>query len=450
MSVNIKLGSNNITLEDEKLSFESATSAGTYVDFLYESGNKDVADLTEQDVSTKATARISAAERAKIIPGNIKEGVTFLGVTGTHAGGQNYSITGAITNGSKTGAQSIVPGQGANLIAKATIVPSTGYYLPVNVSVSNAQSTYDASTGEVSMHTPTANIVITATCPDTPPLAKGDVFLTPYNSGASTSDQSTWSKMLILEKSGNLLSVVPLTQSYYDNYTSTTMAGCPQLIECNTFMQNSYDGPFYYNSDWNFISQPYNILSGQAISMDWGNFHQSFSTAMQSTYTSIQQYVYDRGYDSSLHSFPDISSGYVFESYTGYPQYTQARMFDIMDLVNFYGSTQTGLSESTLSTFFFKNAHIDTSSSWENSYQIWTPSLYREQSEYVSNTYMWSIYSPSYSSMEGNIYDASWGYNSYYVDPSYSHNHLGFVPVISLDLSQLQYWARTNENWLNP
>lgn len=50
-------------------------------------GNQDISTLAEYDVSTKATARVSADERAKIIPENIKKDVEVLGVTGTYSGG---------------------------------------------------------------------------------------------------------------------------------------------------------------------------------------------------------------------------------------------------------------------------------------------------------------------------------------------------------------------------
>ncbi len=59
---------------------------GTY-DGIIPAGNQDIETLSEYDVSAKATARISAAERAKIIPENIKKDVTILGVIGTHQGG---------------------------------------------------------------------------------------------------------------------------------------------------------------------------------------------------------------------------------------------------------------------------------------------------------------------------------------------------------------------------
>lgn len=50
-------------------------------------GNQDITTLNEYDVTDKATARVSAAERAKIIPENIKQGETILGVEGSYSGG---------------------------------------------------------------------------------------------------------------------------------------------------------------------------------------------------------------------------------------------------------------------------------------------------------------------------------------------------------------------------
>lgn len=51
------------------------------------SGNQDIETLSEYDVTAKATARVSATERAKIIPENIKQGETILGVEGSYSGG---------------------------------------------------------------------------------------------------------------------------------------------------------------------------------------------------------------------------------------------------------------------------------------------------------------------------------------------------------------------------
>ena len=64
--------------------------SGTYAGIV-PSGNADITDLSEVDVTDKATARISALERDKIIPANIAKGVTVLGVTGMHQGGTDTS-----------------------------------------------------------------------------------------------------------------------------------------------------------------------------------------------------------------------------------------------------------------------------------------------------------------------------------------------------------------------
>jgi len=59
--------------------------AGSYAGII-PAGNKDIDTTSQVGVSAYATARISATERAKIISGNIKSGVTILGVTGTYTG----------------------------------------------------------------------------------------------------------------------------------------------------------------------------------------------------------------------------------------------------------------------------------------------------------------------------------------------------------------------------
>ena len=58
-------------------------SPHVHVHGITPSGNQNISTLNSYDVTTKATARISAAERAKIIPANIAAGVTILGVAGT-------------------------------------------------------------------------------------------------------------------------------------------------------------------------------------------------------------------------------------------------------------------------------------------------------------------------------------------------------------------------------
>ena len=62
-------------------------------DMVVPSGNQDITTTDEYDVSAKATARISAAERGKIIAENIKKDVTLLGVTGSYEGTDTSDAT---------------------------------------------------------------------------------------------------------------------------------------------------------------------------------------------------------------------------------------------------------------------------------------------------------------------------------------------------------------------
>ena len=55
-------------------------------------GNQEISTLNSYNVSRKATAQISEQERDKIIPDNIAEGVTILGVQGTHTGGDQPTL----------------------------------------------------------------------------------------------------------------------------------------------------------------------------------------------------------------------------------------------------------------------------------------------------------------------------------------------------------------------
>ena len=62
-------------------------------------GNQDIDTLNEYNVADKATARVGATERAKIIPENIKKDVTILGVTGAFEGGTQYKFYETIAGG---------------------------------------------------------------------------------------------------------------------------------------------------------------------------------------------------------------------------------------------------------------------------------------------------------------------------------------------------------------
>lgn len=71
-----------------------------------------------------------------------------------------YTITTNVTNGSYSGATSIVAGSTATV----TISAYAGYALPSSVTVTNASYTYDDNTGQIILSNPTGNIVITAQC----------------------------------------------------------------------------------------------------------------------------------------------------------------------------------------------------------------------------------------------------------------------------------------------
>lgn len=62
------------------------TFYATEQEFAQPSGNQDIDTTDEYDVTDKATARVSEEEREKLIPENIKSGVTILGVEGTYQG----------------------------------------------------------------------------------------------------------------------------------------------------------------------------------------------------------------------------------------------------------------------------------------------------------------------------------------------------------------------------
>ena len=76
-----------------------------------------------------------------------------------------YNITGSITNGSLTGATTILEGSGATV----TVNPTSGYGYPTEVSVSGATASYLATSGVVTLNNPTSDVVITATCPEQAP-----------------------------------------------------------------------------------------------------------------------------------------------------------------------------------------------------------------------------------------------------------------------------------------
>lgn len=75
-----------------------------------------------------------------------------------------YNITGSITNGSLTGATTILEDSGATV----TVNPTSGYSYPTEVNVVGATASYLATSGVVTLNNPTSDVVITATCPEQP------------------------------------------------------------------------------------------------------------------------------------------------------------------------------------------------------------------------------------------------------------------------------------------
>lgn len=72
----------------------------------------------------------------------------------------SYTITTSVTNGTYSGATSIVQGGTATV----TIAPNSTYTLPSTITVSGATYTYDSTSGVVSLSNPTGNVTITAVC----------------------------------------------------------------------------------------------------------------------------------------------------------------------------------------------------------------------------------------------------------------------------------------------
>lgn len=89
--------------------------------------------------------------------------IQFTGNTTINASGTAsvYSITNSITNGSASGASTII----YDGTATVTISANSGYALPSTVSVTNATSSYNDTTGVVTLSNPIGNVTITATCP---------------------------------------------------------------------------------------------------------------------------------------------------------------------------------------------------------------------------------------------------------------------------------------------
>ena len=139
---------------------------GTQEIGVFPSGNQDITTLDEYDVYNKATARVSSNERAKIIPENIVEGVSILGVDGTAKSGTitgGYTVT-FIVNGSEYAIMSVVAGDS---VVKPSDPDIIGYYFDGWFTQPNG-----AGTKVKFPYTPVANTTIYAWTPQRLPYLK--------------------------------------------------------------------------------------------------------------------------------------------------------------------------------------------------------------------------------------------------------------------------------------
>ena len=129
-----------------------------------------------------------------------------------------YSITTSITNGGSSGPATINVGGTASI----TITPSSGYTLPSTVTVTNATSSYNNTTGVISLSNPTGNVTISATCLEMAPTPEtslsGDI-LTITGSEADSFD---------LYDNGVLVANIPTATGYSVTLAEGSSGGVPQ------------------------------------------------------------------------------------------------------------------------------------------------------------------------------------------------------------------------------
>ena len=75
--------------------------------------------------------------------------------------GEQYTITGSVTDGSMSGDSTIRYGA----TAEVTITPDEGHVLPASITVEGATAVYDAETGIAALSSPSGNVTVTAVCP---------------------------------------------------------------------------------------------------------------------------------------------------------------------------------------------------------------------------------------------------------------------------------------------
>ncbi len=135
-------------------------------------GNQDISTLAEYDVSTKATARVSAEERAKIIPENIKNGVTVFGVAGS-----------APVMQSKTVEIELSSPYNASYFQDCLIQESVDYSTWTNIGA--IYSVTGKTTVTMSANANYMRLILRGEAPK-PSLIKDDYYFNPYSTGGLT------------------------------------------------------------------------------------------------------------------------------------------------------------------------------------------------------------------------------------------------------------------------
>ena len=174
---------------------------------------EDIADIAV----TGATLDAYNAETGVISLTNATGAVT---VTATcPAAGQTFSISVSVTGGEYSGDTHITDQGG---VASVAIEATGDHKLPSSVNVTNADFTYNSSTGVVSLSNATGNVTITATCPD----------LTSYDIGVSASNGTYTGATSVKESRSATITFTP--SSNYGQPDDVTVTGAIKSWDSST------------------------------------------------------------------------------------------------------------------------------------------------------------------------------------------------------------------------
>lgn len=326
---------------------------------------------------TNATQSYTSSS-GKLILSNCKGEVT---VSGTCAL-KTYTITKTIYYGTASGATTITYGSTTTV----TISPNTDYMLPTSVTVSGATSSYNSSTGVITLSNATGNVTITATCTEKSKVAKGDIIQ--MSLGNATPAAGTNNQYRVLNISGTVAEVVAM----FDISTSQIFGSS------QTYSGSSLDTAL--NTTW------YNTLSVTAKAAIVDN--------------TITQYTYS--YNSNVYSSSTHASyaSYSTKAVKGSGLTRHIYALDVEDIEKYFGGTGGSASSKTQGTFSFSD--------------IWK--LFWNTTSQPSNyTYPWL------RSARTDDYGDCWYVYGYYGDVcSYRYGYSrASRPAFKIDLSKIPF-----------